>query len=62
MKTYFMAAEVRNDHGNIVGRYNATFITGPLEADIVFEKMRSGIATKCCCGIENVFVTAFNSV
>lgn len=61
MKTYFMAAEIRNDHDNIVNRANATY-TSDVVATEVFERMVMAIARKHGCHKLNVFAIAFNSV
>jgi hypothetical protein len=65
MKTYFMAAEIRNDYDNVVKRDNITFETkkdSSMTASEVFITMIDSIIKTNSCTKSNVFVTAFNSV
>jgi hypothetical protein len=61
METYFMACEVRNDHGNIVGRYNVTLTTTGAAKDALSDMMLKVCKKTGQCRA-NVFATAFNKV
>jgi hypothetical protein len=61
MKTYFMAAEIRNTYANVIDRVNVVRETS-FVARKAYDVMKKDIAEKYNCPESWIFIIAFNSV